>query len=176
MISSYGEVKINLLGIFIQCLGIGCEAIRLILVELLLARSGHSMDALTALYHFAPVCTVFCMLATAAFEGPSVFLESTMALGYWTIFLNAVFAFMLNVSAVLLIRKASSLTLTICGVPKAFLTAMLSTQLWGESITMFQLAGFMIASIGLVHYARLDFRNRKKPHPDQATTEGETLL
>jgi drug/metabolite transporter (DMT)-like permease len=160
-ISSYGEMDFNILGIIIQCAGIGSEAIRLALSELLLSPSGIKMDPLTALYHFAPVCMVFCLLAAAIVEGPYVFLDSVGVWGVWMLLGNCVVAFGLNLSAVFLIRHTSSLTLTVCGIPKAVLTMVVSTQFWGERISLVQLLGFMIASAGVVHYSQLDIRKDK---------------
>ncbi|OKP12407.1 hypothetical protein PENSUB_2143 [Penicillium subrubescens] len=78
-VSSYGEMQFNILGIIIQCAGIVCEAIRLALSEVLLSPSGIKMDPLTALYHFAPVCMIFCLMAAAAVEGPRTIFESIEA-------------------------------------------------------------------------------------------------
>lgn len=160
-ISSYGEMDFNILGIIIQCAGIGSEAIRLALSELLLSPSGIKMDPPTALYHFAPVCMVFCLLAAAIVERPYVFLDSVGVWGVWMLLGNCVVAFGLNLSAVFLIRHTSSLTLTVCGIPKAVLTMIVSTQFWGERISLVQLGGFMIASAGVVHYSQLDIRQDK---------------
>lgn len=160
-ISSYGEMQFNILGIIIQCAGIVCEAIRLALSEVLLSPSGIKMDPLTALYHFAPVCMIFCLMAAAAVEGPRTLFESVEVWGGWMLFWNCSVAFMLNASAVFLIRHTSSLTLTVCGIPKAVLTMVVSTQFWGETINLVQFVGFMLASAGVIHYSQLDIRKHQ---------------
>ncbi|EPS34898.1 hypothetical protein PDE_09862 [Penicillium oxalicum 114-2] len=160
-ISSYGEVHFNTVGILIQCAGIASEAIRLALSELLLSPSGVKMDPLTALYHFAPVCMVFCLFAAMLVDGPPAIFDCIQIWGAPTLFGNCLVAFLLNVSAVFLIRHTSSLTLTICGIPKAVLTMLVSTHFWGETITPVQLVGFMIASAGVVRYSQMDIRKSR---------------
>ncbi|KAJ6140225.1 triose-phosphate transporter family-domain-containing protein [Penicillium samsonianum] len=160
-ISSYGEMNFNTFGVLIQIAGIGCEAVRLALSELLLSPSGRKMDPLTALYHFAPVCMAFCALAAPIVEGPNVFFDSLATWGALTLLWNCIVAFFLNLAAVVLIRHTSSLTLTVCGVPKAMLTIIVSIHFWGEDIQLVQLAGFLMASAGVIHYSQLDIRKRK---------------
>ncbi|KAJ5494916.1 DUF250 domain membrane protein [Penicillium diatomitis] len=164
-VSSYSEVHFNTLGILIQCAGIASEAIRLALSEILLSPSGIQMDPLTALYHFAPVCMVFCLFAAMMIDGPAALFDCIDAWGPSTLLCNCLVAFLLNVSAVFLIRHTSSLTLTICGIPKAVLTMLVSMHYWGETITLTQLVGFAIASAGVVRYSQMDIR--KKVDPDQ---------
>lgn len=160
-IPSYGEIQFNLLALMIQCAGIGSEAIRLSLSELLLSPLGIKMDPLAALYHLAPVCMAFCLLAAVIVEGPLVFSNSIGVWASWALLWSCVIAFLLNLSAVFLIQRTSSLTLTVCGIPKAVITMVVSTQFWGERISLLQLWGFILASAGVVHYSQLDIRNRK---------------
>lgn len=53
-IASYGEIHLNFLGTFFQITGILCEALRLVLTEVLLKKRGLSLNPITSLYYVAP--------------------------------------------------------------------------------------------------------------------------
>lgn len=172
--SSYGEAHFNIHGVILQTAAIICEGIRLMLIEVVLLPGGHKMDPLTAIYYFAPTCVLFCGLVALLFEGSDVFYKSLVIWGPWTIVFNSAAAFLLNVSAVFLIRHTSSLTLSICGMPKALLTIAASALIWGESLSLLQIGGFFIASAGLVRYSQLDITKTALP-PDPTEIDAKTV-
>ncbi|KAJ3196625.1 hypothetical protein HK101_008306 [Irineochytrium annulatum] len=55
MVASYGEIEFSVIGFVAQAVGILCEAVRLVLVQMLLELKNMKMDPLCSLYYFAPI-------------------------------------------------------------------------------------------------------------------------
>lgn len=88
-----------------QVLGILFEATRLVLVQKLLSSAEFKMDPMVSLYYFAPCCAIMngiCMLVT---EVPRMRLAEFEQVGYGTFLINGMIAFLLNVSAVMLVSR-----------------------------------------------------------------------
>lgn len=103
IIASYGEIQFVLIGFLFQCGGIIFEAIRLVMVQRLLSGSEFKMDPLVSLYYFAPVCAVMNGLIALVVEVPKISLAEIQNVGYSILILNAMIAFLLNVSVVFLV-------------------------------------------------------------------------
>ncbi|KAE9370340.1 TPT-domain-containing protein [Stipitochalara longipes BDJ] len=151
-LASLGEIKFVWLGFFFQAGGIFSEAVRLILIQILLSDSGQAMDPLVSLYYYAPVCTLMNLLVALVTEFRTFTLTSITHVGLSTLFLNAFLAFLLNASSVFLIGKTSGLVMTLCGVLKNILLVLASVLLWGTVIMPIQALGYGIALLGLVYY------------------------
>jgi len=67
-LASLGEIRFVWAGFFFQAGGIFSEAIRLILIQILLSSEsgGQNMDPLVSLYYYAPVCTVMNFLVAVS--------------------------------------------------------------------------------------------------------------
>lgn len=172
MISCYGEIRLDTHGAFIQSAAIVTEAVRLTLMEKFLSPNHIRMNPLLSLYHFAPICAAFCLLFALIFEGSSFSLDQVFNTGLWTLLCNGVLAFLFNVSSVFLISETSSLTLAICGVPKAMMAMMVSIWFWRETVSALQTIGFFVASIGVINYSILDIK-RDKAQPDTLELDDE---
>jgi hypothetical protein len=61
------------------------------------------MDPLVSLYYFAPVCAFFNLVIALFWEVPKIQMSELYAVGLWTLLLNAMVAFLLNVSVVMLV-------------------------------------------------------------------------
>jgi len=151
-LASFGEIKFVWLGFFFQAGGIVFEAVRLIMIQILLSGEGQNMDPLVSLYYYAPVCAVTNFLVAAATELPSFSMTDVSRVGVFTLILNAGVAFMLNVSSVFLIGKTSGLVMTLCGVLKNILLVVASVVIWGTIVGWLQIVGYGIALAGLVYY------------------------
>ncbi|KAJ6118994.1 hypothetical protein N7471_013614 [Penicillium samsonianum] len=158
MISCYGEIRLDTNGVFIQYAAIVLEAVRLTLMEKLLSRNQIRMNPLLSLYYFAPICAAFCLLFALIFEGSSFSLDQVYNTGLWILLCNGVLAFLFNISSVFLISETSSLTLAICGVPKAMMAIVASIWFWRETVSVLQTIGFFVASIGVINYSMLDVK------------------
>ncbi|OGM41735.1 DUF250 domain membrane protein [Aspergillus bombycis] len=152
IIASFGEIKFVLTGFLFQIGGIIFEATRLVMVQRLLSSAEYKMDPLVSLYYFAPVCAVMNGVTALFMEVPYVTMDHVYRVGVWTLLLNAVIAFLLNVSVVFLIGKTSSLVMTLCGVLKDILLVIASMMIWQTPVTGTQFFGYSIALIGLVYY------------------------
>jgi hypothetical protein len=102
-LASLGEIHFSWAGFFYQLGGIVFEAMRLVLIQILLSEDGQKMDPLVSLYYYAPVCAATNFLVALASEWPSFKWEDLARTGYGVLILNAAIAFMLNVSSVFLV-------------------------------------------------------------------------
>lgn len=103
IIASFGEIKFVLIGFLFQLGGIVFEAIRLVMVERLLSAKEYKMDPLVSLYYFAPICAIMNFCVALVFEIPRIQLEEIYNVGFGTLFANALLAFALNISVVMLV-------------------------------------------------------------------------
>lgn len=104
------ETGFSIQGLLFQLLSILFESARIILIQFLISGTGLHMDPLVSLYYFAPVCA-FTSFALSYLLGWSSF-EWTHAVevGFWMLLLNAIVAFLLNVSSVLLVSSYLSIS------------------------------------------------------------------
>ncbi|KAK3314987.1 triose-phosphate transporter family-domain-containing protein [Apodospora peruviana] len=152
IIASIGEIKFVWIGVIYQIGGVIFEALRLTMVQRLLSSAEYKMDPLVSLYYFAPVCAAMNFMVALFWELPKVSMEEVYAVGLFTLFLNGLCAFLLNVSVVFLIGKTSSLVLTLCGVLKDVMLVVASILIWGTQVTGLQFFGYSIALGGMVYY------------------------
>lgn len=103
IIASVGEIQFVMLGFLLQCAGIIFEAIRLTMVQRLLSSAEFKMDPLVSLYYFAPACTIMNGIVALLVEAPRMTWADFDRVGYFTLVLNAMVAFGLNVSVVFLV-------------------------------------------------------------------------
>lgn len=173
IIASFGEIKFVWIGFIYQIAGIIFEALRLTMVQRLLSSAEFKMDPLVSLYYFAPVCAAMNGAVALVWEVPRVSMQDIYNVGLFTLFLNGLCAFLLNVSVVFLVSvtaheslfapefanhaalqigKTSSLVLTLCGVLKDVLLVVASMIIWGTQVSGLQFFGYSIALGGMVYY------------------------
>lgn len=109
VIASIGEIQFVLIGFMFQLGGIVFEAVRLVMVQRLLSSADHKMDPLVSLYYFAPVCAMMNFCFAIVFDLPRITMGHVYNVGLFTLLLNAVIAFALNVSVVFLVGYFSAL-------------------------------------------------------------------
>ncbi|OAA56770.1 hypothetical protein ISF_07286 [Cordyceps fumosorosea ARSEF 2679] len=152
VIASLGEIKFHSLGFLFQVCGIIFEALRLVMVQRLLSSPEFKMDPMVSLYYYAPVCAAINGALMAVVELPSMTLADFSRVGIPLFIVNAIVAFLLNVSTVLLIGKTSAVVLTMSGILKDILLVVSSMVLFGDPVTGQQFIGYSIALGGLVYY------------------------
>lgn len=115
VLASVGEVAFSWTGVAYQLGGIVFEAMRLVMVQVLLSEDkgttgeggkiarGPGMDPLVGLYYYAPVCAVMNVLVAAVVEWPRFDPADVGRAGWGMLFLSAVVAFMLNVASVFVV-------------------------------------------------------------------------
>ncbi|KAK0723183.1 triose-phosphate transporter [Lasiosphaeria miniovina] len=152
IIASVGEIKFVWIGVIFQIGGIIFEALRLTMVQRLLSSAEFKMDPLVSLYYFAPVCAAMNFSVALFLEVPRITMDEVYGVGLFTLFLNGLCAFLLNVSVVFLIGKTSVLVLTLCGVLKDVMLVAASMLIWGTQVTGLQFFGYSIALGGMIYY------------------------
>ncbi|KAK4104697.1 TPT-domain-containing protein [Parathielavia hyrcaniae] len=152
-LASFGEIAFSMTGFLFQLGGIVFEAMRLVMIQVLLAGDTQKMDPLVSLYYYAPVCAVMNIAIAVATEASSFQAADLAAAGYALLLLNAMVAFMLNVSSVFLIGKTSGLVMTLTGILKNILLVIISVMIWHTAITGLQFLGYAIALAGLLYYS-----------------------
>jgi drug/metabolite transporter (DMT)-like permease len=105
ILASLGEIEFSWLGFIFQVGGIVFEAMRIVMVEVLLRGEGEiqKMDPLVSLYYYAPVCAVMNSIVALLTEAGTFKSEDLWRTGVSMLVLNAAVAFMLNVSSVFLV-------------------------------------------------------------------------
>lgn len=106
VIASFGEIKFEFWGFVFQIGGIVTEALRLVLVQRLLSSADFKMDPLVSLYYYAPACAATNVVFTLFVEGPRITMNDIYSIGPVVLLANAMVAFLLNVSSVLLVRSS----------------------------------------------------------------------
>ncbi|KAK3995619.1 triose-phosphate transporter family-domain-containing protein [Cladorrhinum sp. PSN332] len=158
-LASLGEIDFSFVGFMFQVGGIVFEAMRLIMIQVLLSGSDESdesvkkMDPLVSLYYYAPVCAVMNIAIAVASEAGRFDWADLQRVGMGLLLLNALVAFLLNVSSVFLIGKTSGLVMTLTGILKNILLVVVAVMIWHTSITALQAFGYSIALAGLLYYS-----------------------
>ncbi|TLS26938.1 hypothetical protein PpBr36_04510 [Pyricularia pennisetigena] len=155
MIASLGEISFSWLGVIYQLGGIVFEALRLTMIEVMLAGDSEQkkMDPLVSLYYYAPVCAVTNIFVALVVEAKTFQIEDLINVGIVMLVLNALVAFMLNVASVMLIGKTSSLVLTLSGILKNILLIVVAVLFYAEKVTFIQFVGYSIALAALTYYS-----------------------
>lgn len=104
LLASAGEIHFSMTGFLLQLGGLIFESTRVVMIKALMSDASMNMDPLVSLYYYAPVCALINLGVAWFTEGHSFQLESIATTGPWVLFLNALVAFMLNISSVLLVR------------------------------------------------------------------------
>ncbi|CAM1508190.1 Fc.00g050380.m01.CDS01 [Cosmosporella sp. VM-42] len=152
-LASLGEIEFSWMGFLFQAAGMAFEAVRLVMIQVMLSGEGLRMDPLVGLYYYAPVCAIMNLLVACVTEIPYFKGEDLARTGFGMLFLNAALAFLLNVSSVFLIGKTSGLVMTLTGMLKNILLVIVSVFIWQTHIAMLQVLGYAIALAGLVYYS-----------------------
>lgn len=175
-LASFGEIDFSLAGFLFQVGGTVFEAMRLVMIQVLLSGDSQKMDPLVSLYYYAPVCAVMNLIIAIGSEANSFNPADMAKAGYGLLLLNAMVAFMLNVSSVFLVSdhphfparpedptlltthptqigKTSGLVMTLTGILKNILLVIVSVMIWHTNISGLQFLGYAIALAGLVYYS-----------------------
>ena len=102
-LSSFGEIDFSLVGFLYQLAGTIFEALRLVMIQVMLSGEGLKMDPLVGLYYYAPICTALNIVVALFTEIPKFKMEDLAQAGYGMLLLNAIVAFMLNIASVFLV-------------------------------------------------------------------------
>lgn len=104
MLASVGEIRISWLGIWFQLGGLVFEAMRLVMIQVLLSGEDEKMDPLVSLYYYAPVCGAMNLVMVWFTELGTFQVANLLRVGPLILLFNAIVAFFLNVASVFLVR------------------------------------------------------------------------
>ncbi|CAI5972088.1 unnamed protein product [Closterium sp. NIES-64] len=152
-IAAYGEANFNFTGVLLQLAAVAFEATRLVLIQILLASKGISLNPITSLYYVSPTCLIFLTIPWFFVEYPS--LAPHLAAPHPDLLVfggNCVCAFALNLAVFLLIGKTSALTMNVAGVVKDWLLIAFSWSVIKDRVTAINLFGYLLAFGGVCWY------------------------
>ena len=156
-IAAYGEINFIWIGVVEQLSALVFEALRLMLVQVLITRKGYGMNPIQSLYYVSPACAACLAIPFIAVELPEILDDVGLEIDYPMLLLNALTAFALNLAVFLLIGKTSALTMNIAGVIKDWMLIFASQHLFGNAVTFLNYLGYVIAflSVGMYIYNKL---------------------
>ncbi|KAL2205977.1 TPT-domain-containing protein [Sarocladium strictum] len=153
MLASFGELEFSWLGTTIHLTGLGCEALRVVMIQALLNDEGHEVGPLLGLYYFAPACAALNLLFASITELPQITLADFAKVGWPLLLLNGAVAFLVNMSSITLIGRISALLLNLTGIAKNILLIGLSVVIWGDAISHLQIFAYSVTLLAITWYS-----------------------
>jgi len=144
-IAAYGELDFIYIGVVEQLSALVFEALRLMLVQVLITRQGYAMNPIQSLYYVSPACAACLAMPFIAVELPEILADVHLEIDYGMLLLNALTAFALNLAVFLLIGKTSALTMNIAGVIKDWMLIFASQHMFGNTVTFLNYLGYVVA-------------------------------
>merc|ERR1719401_3283775 len=105
--ASLGERLFNVVGFLFQIGAFLCDAIKLVLMKLMVSSQACRLDPLSALYYYAPVCCLGLTVYAAAMEPLGAVLPHARQM-FAVLLIDAVIAFALQVASVFLLQIANA--------------------------------------------------------------------
>lgn len=161
-IAAYGELNFDTLGVTQQLSALLFEAVRLMLVQILITRQGMAMNPLQSLYYVSPACAFFLAFPLIFLEYPAMMADAKLQFDFRILLANAVCAFALNLAVFLLIGKTSALTMNIAGVIKDWMLIFASQRFFGTPVTFLNYVGYVIAFLSVFLYNINKLREKKR--------------
>jgi len=161
-IAAYGELNFDVLGVTQQLSALVFEAVRLMLVQVLITRQGMTMNPLQSLYYVSPACAFFLAFPLVLVEAPKMMVDFSLVFDWPMLVLNASCAFALNLAVFLLIGKTSALTMNIAGVIKDWMLIFASQHFFHNKVTFLNYAGYVIAFLSVFVYNMQKMRSMKR--------------
>jgi hypothetical protein len=173
-IAAYGEIDFVWIGVIEQLSALVFEAVRLMLVQVLITRQGYGMNPIQSLYYVSPACGVCLLLPFIFVELPEIMADTMLVIDYPMLLLNAITAFALNLAVFLLIGKTSALTMNIAGVIKDWMLIFASQHLFGNTVSFLNYVGYVIAFLSVGMYNVNKLRAAKRAERANNASKGST--
>ena len=172
-IAAYGEIDFVWIGVIEQLSALVFEAMRLMLVQVLITKQGYGMNPIQSLYYVSPACAACLVLPFAFVELPEILNDVGLVIDYPMLLLNALTAFALNLAVFLLIGKTSALTMNIAGVIKDWMLIFASQHLFGNAVSFLNYVGYVIAflSVGMYNFNKLRAAKRADRQREREKTQ-----
>lgn len=149
------------IGVVQQLSALVFEAMRLMLVQVLMNSQGYTLNPIQSLYYVAPACLACLAVPFAALELPIMRSSGAWQLRPGVMLANAATAFCLNLAVFLLIGKTSALTMNIAGVIKDWMLIWMSMRMFTAPVTFLNLAGYTVAFLGVCWYNAVKMQSMK---------------
>lgn len=174
-VAAYGEARFDTWGVVLQLGAVAFEATRLVLIQILLASKGITLNPITSLYYVAPCCLVFLFVPWIFVEYPVLRETSSFHFDFVIFGTNSFCAFALNLAVFLLVGKTSALTMNVAGVVKDWLLIAFSWSVIKDTVTPINLFGYGLAFLGVAYYnhAKLQALKSKESQKKAQQTDEE---
>ncbi|KAF4456641.1 hypothetical protein F53441_1299 [Fusarium austroafricanum] len=152
-VASAGTIEFSWIGFIFQFFSLCFEAVRGVMVQIMLNGEGLKMEAMVGLYYYAPVVAVLNFLVACIIEIPYFDIADFYRVGPGLLFLNAAVAFTLNFTSMLLLSSSSAVVMSLLGIIKNILLVVCSVLIWHTAITPVQLLGYSVTLCALLNYS-----------------------
>lgn len=171
-IAAYGEINFVVIGVVQQLSSLVFEAVRLMLVQVLMNSQGYTLNPIQSLYYVSPACLICLSIPFFILEFPIIRSTDTWVARPPIMIANAATAFCLNLAVFLLIGKTSALTMNIAGVIKDWMLIWMSMRMFTAPVTVLNLAGYTVAFLGVCwyNYTKLNAAKAKAAAKAASTT------
>lgn len=123
-LAGFGEIDFSWVGVVFQLAGLVFEAIRVVMIQVMLSGEGMNMDPLVGLYYYAPVCAAINFVVAVAIEMPHFSWDNVVQAGPFMLLLNATVAFLLSFTSMVLVSDLN---------PQALLRQRMTTHILTEN-------------------------------------------
>lgn len=106
-LAGFGEIDFSWVGVVFQLSGLVFEAIRVVMIQVMLSGEGMNMDPLVGLYYYAPVCAAINFVVAVAIEMPHFSWDNVVQAGPFMLLLNAAVAFLLSFTSMVLVSHSN---------------------------------------------------------------------
>ncbi|KAH7139832.1 DUF250 domain membrane protein [Dactylonectria estremocensis] len=159
--ASVGEIQFSWVGFIFQMIGIVFEAVRVVLLQVLVSGEGLNMDPLVGLYYYAPVCAGLNFVVAFVLEVPSFSFQHMTQSVWLMLFASSAVALLLNLTLMSLIKQTSAVVMSLAAILKNILLVICSVVIWQTTISTIQLVGYGISLTALAYYS-LGYRGVKE--------------
>ncbi|KAG2576550.1 probable sugar phosphate/phosphate translocator At3g14410 isoform X1 [Panicum virgatum] len=168
IVASVGEITISWVGVVYQMGGVVAEALRLIFIEIFLKKKGVKLNLISMMYYVSP-CSALCLFIPWLFlEKPKMDDSISWNFPPFTLFLNCLCTFILNMSVFLVISRTSALTARVTGVVRDWSVVLLSAAIFADTqLTFINIIGYAIAIAGVVSYNNHKLKVKPQANPQQ---------
>ncbi|GBF93892.1 phosphate phosphoenolpyruvate translocator [Raphidocelis subcapitata] len=151
LIASYGDANANLFGVSLQVGAILGDALRIILLQLVMQQSHVKLSPVASLFYIAPAAVLAFWLPVATIELPRLLLQDAPIPWVWLAISSAA-ATGLNLVGFTLISATSALTASISGPLKDWVCVVAAMAVFKTPVSTQQWCGYLVAFCGIAWY------------------------
>jgi len=145
-VSSFGELRMDFMGLGLMLASVYCEATRLMLTQRLLQHK--NFHVLEGLYYISPASAICSLLIAAVMELHSLDSRAVIASlpSTWPLYAtNMLLGFLVNVASFLVIKRTSVVMLKLLAIARNALVVIAGVLLFEDAVSRVQAAGYAIS-------------------------------